>query len=71
MEVVKKAKEFTIFKKKSGRFAVKNSKSKWVNGEEKVKILSAEKLIKLTPPKKKEEAPAPETAAEQTEAAQS
>ena len=64
MEKVKEGKEFTVFKKKSGRFCVKSEKGKWINGEEKTKILLAEKLIKVSAPKKKEEAPAEEAAAE-------
>lgn len=62
METVKSSKDFKIFKKRNGRFAVKNDKGKWINGEEKVKLLSAEGLIKVSLPKKKEE-PAPEEAA--------
>ncbi|RMG29159.1 MAG: hypothetical protein D6721_06795 [Gammaproteobacteria bacterium] len=61
MEIVKKSAEYTIYKKRNGRMAVKNAERKWVNGEEKVKILLAEGLIRLDPPKPKpeaEEAPA-------------
>ena len=62
METVKSTKDFKILKKKSGRYGVKNAKGKWVNGEEKVKILSSEGLIKISVAKKKEE-PAPEATA--------
>lgn len=48
METVKETKEFTIYKKKNGRFAVKGANKKWINGEEKVKILIAQGLIKVT-----------------------
>ena len=58
METVKSTKEFKIMKKRSGRFGVKNDKGKWINGEDKVKILSAEGLIKVSVPKKVEEPPA-------------
>ncbi len=51
MEVVKKAKEYTVYKKKSGRFAVKNAQKKWVNADEKIKILVAEGLVKAPAPK--------------------
>ena len=77
METVKATKEFKIFKKRNGRDGVKNDKGKWINGDEKVKILSAEGLIKVSIPKKKEEPPAeeapveagaPEEAAEETPA---
>ena len=61
MEVVKNSKDGKIVKKRNGRYAVKNEKGQWVNGEEKVKILSAAGLIKVSIPKKKEE-PAPEEA---------
>lgn len=71
METVKATKEFKIFKKRNGRYSVKNDKGKWINGEEKVKILSAEGLIKVSIPKKVEEPPAEEApdeaAAEATE----
>jgi hypothetical protein len=56
-KTAKKAKkEFTIIKKRSGRFAVVDANGKNINGEAKVEILLKEKKIKLTAPKKKEEA---------------
>ncbi len=61
MENVKTTKEFKIFKKRNGRYGVKSAQGKWLNGEEKVKILSSEGLIKLSAPKKKEEPAAEET----------
>jgi len=68
METVKSTKEYKVLKKRSGRFAVKNDKGKWINGEEKVKILTTEGLIKVSIPKKVEE-PAPvEAAAEEAPA---
>ena len=63
METVKETKEHRIFKKKSGRYAVKDGKGKWVKGDDKVKILVAEKLMKKVEPKKKE-APAAEATEE-------
>ncbi|MFT6067758.1 MAG: hypothetical protein ACJAT2_001101 [Bacteriovoracaceae bacterium] len=73
MEVVKQTDEYTVIKKRSGRFGVKNSAGKWINGEDKVKILIAEGLIKAAMPAEKpveeeaasEEAPVVEEAAEQ------
>lgn len=62
MEMLKKSGDCNIYKKRSGRYAVRKN-GKWVNGEEKIKILLSEKLIKIDPPKKKEE-PAPEQAAD-------
>ncbi len=64
MKLVKKTSEYTVYQKRSGRYAVQGGKHKMINGEEKAKILLAEGLIKLTEPKPKEEAPAEEPAAE-------
>jgi hypothetical protein len=64
MEVVKQVKDLTIVKKRSGRFGVKNAKGKWINAEDKVKVLLAEGLITAPAPKKVEEAPAAEESAE-------
>lgn len=61
MEKVKATKEYTIYKKASGRFCVTDEKKNWVNGEKKVEILTQAGLLK-TPPKKKA-APAAEAAA--------
>lgn len=63
MQTVKSNKEYTVFKKRSGRHAVqKTADQSWIRGDEKTKILLKEGLIKLTAPKKKEEAPAAEAA---------
>ncbi|MCC7460250.1 MAG: hypothetical protein IT286_03005 [Proteobacteria bacterium] len=64
MEKVKSTKEHTIFKKKSGRYAVQNAAGAFLKAQEKVDVLLAAKLIKLTPAKKKEEAPAAEASTE-------
>ena len=69
MEIVKKLKDHIIYKKRSGRYGVKNSRGQWVNGEEKTKLLLAEGLIKVSEPKKVEEPAAEETPAEEVEAA--
>ena len=45
METVKKTDEYEIVKKRSGRYGVRDANRKWVSGDEKVKILLAEKLI--------------------------
>jgi hypothetical protein len=50
----KTKKEFEIIKKRSGRFAVKDAKGKYINGEQKIEILLKAKKIKLSPAKKKE-----------------
>jgi len=66
LEKVKESKEFTIFKKSSGRYAVKDDKKKWVNGDKKVEILTKEGLLKPMKKKKVEEAPAAEAAPTET-----
>lgn len=75
METVKATENYTIFKKRSGRYGVKGSNKKWINGEEKAKILSEEGLIKLSvaaeKPAEEEEAPVEEAAAEETPAEES
>ena len=68
MELIKKTDNYTIYKKKSGRYAVKNKEKKYLSDKEKVEILLEEKLIKLSPRKKPEE-PAAEEAAPVEEAA--
>lgn len=62
MTVVKKTKEFTIVKRRDGRFAVTGKKGAPVNGDEKVAILQAEGY--LVKPEPKAEEPAAEEAAE-------
>ena len=62
MELVKKTNEYSVFKKKNGRYGVKGANKKWINGDEKVKILLKEGLIKAPEPKKAEEAPVEEEA---------
>lgn len=53
METIKKSDDYTVVKKRSGRFGVLGKNNKWVNGEEKVKILLSEGLIKVSAPGKK------------------
>ena len=55
MKVVKKTKAYTIYKKASGRFAVKDADNKWINAEAKVKILVDDGFIKAFVPPVKEE----------------
>jgi hypothetical protein len=66
MEVVKTTKTHTIFKKRSGKFGVKATNRKWINGDDKIKILLAEGLIKApaakAAPVAEEAAPAAEEA---------
>lgn len=67
MKLIKKAGDFRIYQRGDDRYAVKNGEGKPVNGEEKVKILLAEELIKVTLPS---EAPAEEEAPEEASADQ-
>ena len=67
MKVEKKTAEYTVLKRSDGRFAVKNSKNAFINGEEKVAILIAEGLLTAPAPKAVEEAPAEEEATEAAE----
>lgn len=67
MKTVKKTAEYTIYQKRNNRYAVKGANANWLNGEEKVAILLAENLIKLTQPAAPEvEEEAPADTAEET-----
>lgn len=65
MKLVKKTAEYSIYKRSDDRYAVKGADKKPINGEEKVKILVAEDLIKVTLPAEPEEAPAEEATEEE------
>jgi hypothetical protein len=71
MEIVKTTEEYQIIKKRSGRYGVRRTNRKWVNGDEKTKILIAEGLMKAPTPKPEPEPEeeAPEEAAAAEEAA--
>ena len=64
MKLVKKTAQYSIYKRSDDRYAVKDANKKAVNGDEKVRILVAEELVKVTLPAEPvvEEAPAEETA---------
>lgn len=69
MKVVKKTDDYTILQRRDNRYAVIDSNKKPVNGDEKVKILVTEELLKVTlPAPKEEEAPAEEAPAEEAAA---
>ncbi|RCL44871.1 MAG: hypothetical protein DBW91_05565 [Candidatus Thioglobus sp.] len=55
MKEVQTAGEYTIYQKKSGRYAVKGADRKYVNGDDKAKILLDAGLVELSQP-----APQPE-----------
>ncbi len=63
MKVVKKSAEYTVFKRRDGRYAVRGSNAKWINGDAKVEILYKEALLKKPEPKPE---PAAEEAAEES-----
>ena len=70
MKLVKKTAEYSIYKRSDDRYAVQDANKKPVNGEDKIKILVAEELIKVAlPAEPAEEEAAPEEAAEAEEAA--
>jgi len=48
MELIKKTTDYTIIKKRNGRFGVKHKTGRWINGDEKAKILVSEGLVKAT-----------------------
>jgi hypothetical protein len=79
MKVVKKTSEYTVLQRRDGRYAVQDSKKSPINGDEKIKILVAEGLLKVALPAEPEpeveateeaaeEAPAEEAAAEEAPA---
>ena len=57
MKLIKKMADYKIFMRGDDRYAVQDANGKPVNGEEKVRILVEEDLIKVTLPSPKEEAP--------------
>ena len=63
MEIVKQTEEYQIVKKRSGRYGVRGANRKWISGDEKVKILIAEGLLKAPAPKEEAE-PAAEASAD-------
>ncbi len=67
MQTVKKTAEYKIYQKKSGRYAVKDRKSKkLINGEAKQAVLVELELIKLPTPKAVVADPETETSSEET-----
>ena len=51
MKLVKKTAEYAIFERNDKRYAIRGNGKKWINGEEKVAILTAEGLLKKPEPK--------------------
>lgn len=52
MKLVKKTAEYSIYRRGDERYAVIDANKKAVNGDEKVRILLAEELVKVTAPAK-------------------
>lgn len=65
MKVVVKNDEYTIYQRRDGRYAVENAAKKAVNGDEKVAILLANELVKVTLPTAPAEEPAADEAVEE------
>lgn len=64
MKAIKELKDFTVYQKRSGRYAVRSKDRKWIRGPEKVKILVEQGLIKAALPKAVEKTETEETAPE-------
>ncbi|MCB1679129.1 MAG: hypothetical protein KDI16_10655 [Halioglobus sp.] len=68
MQLVKKTPEYSIFKRGDNRYAVTDANKKPVNGDDKVRVLVAQGLIKVSAPAPQEAPAAAETAPEDTAA---
>jgi hypothetical protein len=64
MKKIKSTPQNTIYEKRSGRYAVKDRRKRWVQGDDKVAILQAEGLVKAPEPKAAAPEPEPETEAD-------
>jgi len=65
MKKLKTTSDHTIYEKRSGRYAVKDKRKRWVQGDDKVAILRTEGLLKT--PEPKAEPAEPEAEAETAE----
>lgn len=65
MKLVKKTDEYSIYLRGDKRYAVEDAAKNPVNGDEKVRILVAEDLLKVAAPAKVEEPAAEEAPAEE------
>jgi hypothetical protein len=66
MKLVKKTDEYSIYLRGDKRYAVEDAAKKAVNGDDKVRILVAEGLLKVAAPAKVEEPVAEEAPAEES-----
>ena len=62
MKVIAKTDEYTIYQKRSERYAIMDSSKSWVNGDAKITILLEHKLISAPAVKAPEPEPEPEVA---------
>ncbi|NBC21993.1 MAG: hypothetical protein GVY21_00810 [Gammaproteobacteria bacterium] len=62
MQVVTRTDEYTIYKKRNQRYAVRNKDRQWVRGDDKVAVLLAHNLIEAPTPKAPEQPEEPEAA---------
>ncbi len=60
MKQVASTDDHTVYQRRDGRYAVRDSDKNFVNGDEKVKVLLAQGLIKAPEPKAPEPEPEPE-----------
>jgi len=63
MKKIKTTAEHTIYEKRSGRYAVKDKRKRWVRGDDKAAVLNAEGLVTKPEPKAAAEEPAEESSA--------
>lgn len=68
MQVVTRTDEYTIYKKRNQRYAVRDKARRWVRGDDKVAILLAHNLIEAPVPKAPEHPETPEVEAVSEEA---
>ena len=54
MKVVKRTDEYTIYQKRSSRYAVRRADAKYINGDEKAAILVEHGLVEVSVAKPKE-----------------
>ena len=64
MKLIKNTAEYKIFMRGDDRYAVQDASGKPVNGEEKVRVLVEEDLIRVTLPSHKEEVAQPQDSAD-------
>ena len=65
MKEIKSSGDYKIFEKRSGRYAVKDGNKKYVNGDDKAKILADAGLVTIPVAKPKDAEPAEESVADE------